>query len=452
MSDDLNTFNQLAKYLIDSSKKMGVSKYIEAEKVLTNFNIELNENEISDKKLVEYLKKIISYTPKTSTNLFFNQLFGGIDSKAMLGDLLAVILNNSMSTYKIAGPMILIEKEIIKNVCKIINYPSNSGGTIPTGGSMSNFMSMVLARDKKIKSIKHKGISDKLICYTSDNSHYSISKNASFTGIGKDNVRYINTNHFGEMITKDLEIAIKKDIKNGHVPFLINATMGTTVMGAIDPLNDISSICQKYSLWMHVDGAYGGATIFSKKYNNLNKGIEKSDSFCFNAHKTLGAPLSSSIFVVREKNHLHYSFQNEAEYLYQTDSDEYNLGKSSFECGRRNNSLKFWTLWKSIGTEGLSYKIDHNYYLANIAYDYVKNNTNYTLFSKKNSLSICFNYKDYDPIQICTNLYKNNILMVGYGECNGNVFIRMVCVNRENDKEDILNFFKYLENFADNKN
>lgn len=42
----------------------------------------------------------------------------------------------------------------------------------------------------------------------------------------------------------------------GLVPFYINATAGTTVYGAFDPLSDIADICQRHSLWMHVDVRY----------------------------------------------------------------------------------------------------------------------------------------------------------------------------------------------------
>ena len=136
--------------------------------------------------------------------------------------------------------------------------------------------------------------------------------------------------------------------------------------------------------------------------------------------------------------------------MYQTDDNNYNLGQFSFECGRRNNALKFWTLWKSFGTDGISEMVDHNYILASFARDYIRSNSNYTLYSFEESLSICFNYKNIDPKLLCTELYNNNKLMVGYGKHKENEFVRLVSINRENTKEDILNFFKVLEEFTEN--
>ncbi len=449
LSNDLNIFNSLAQSLIKDEER-GVVNQIDPNELLKIFNISLKENPISDEELKESLNHLILNTPKTSGNLFFNQLFGGLNSKAVLGDLLAVILNNSMATYKISGPMVEIEKEIIRKIAAMISYPETSAGTIPTGGSMSNFMALVMARDKKNPESKYSGDSNKLICYSSRSSHYSMDKNASFSGIGRDNVRYIDTNKKGEMISSEITVQIEEDIKNGLTPFFINATIGTTVMGAIDPIIEIAEICKKYNIWLHLDGAYGGSLIFSEKYKHLVEGIELSDSFCFNPHKTLGTPISTSILLVKEGGNLLNSFSNKANYLYQTDNDEYNLGQTSFECGRRNNALKFWTLWKSLGTKGISEMVDHSYSLADTARKYIKNNSDYTIYSFDNSLSICFNYKDLDPKKLCTDLYLKNKLMVGYGEHKGETFIRLVTINRENTSENILNFFKILESFTEN--
>ena len=62
----------------------------------------------------------------------------------------------------------------------------------------------------------------------------------------------------------------------GMTPYLVNATSGSTVFGAYDPLDAIADICQKYKLWMHVDGAWGAAALLSRKYKGFMKGIERS--------------------------------------------------------------------------------------------------------------------------------------------------------------------------------
>tara|TARA_A100001035_G_scaffold280175_1_gene284455 strand:- start:2617 stop:4023 length:1407 start_codon:yes stop_codon:yes gene_type:complete len=451
--EDLELFNEIIKEFLNEEKTTPASKFISPENIMKEIDLKLDKHPLDNEKYKKLLKQLINSTPKSSSKHFFNQLYGGRHSKAVLGDLLAVILNTSMATFKIAGPQVIVEKTILETISNLVGYSNESGGTFPTGGSMSNFMSVVMARDKIDLSINKRGMSKTLIAYTSDCSHYSIAKNASFAGIGRENVRYILSNNRGQIDIISLEKEIKKDIDRGLTPFYLNATAGTTVLGAFDPVKKLVNICKRYKIWLHLDGAFGGSVIFSKNLKNLVEGIENADSFCFNAHKILGAPLSTSVLLVKKKKYLYKSFDNDAQYLYQTHDKDYNLGSSSFECGRRNNALKLWSMWKAIGTEGMSNIIERQFKLADFARKYIKNNKNYRLFSFENSLSICFNYQDIDPQDLCSKLYKNNVLLVGYGQFKNQKFIRLVIVNIQNNEEEILNFFKNVEDFVKrNKN
>jgi sulfinoalanine decarboxylase len=449
MRSDLALFNELVEVLITEEVANPVAERIVSNELFETIDLSLNDGAMIDDEFKALLSKILVSTPKTATNLFFNQLFGGRQSKAILGDLLAVMLNNSMYTYKVAGPQVGIEQEIIRQSCDLIGYGAKSNGTFPTGGSMSNYMGLIMGRDAKDPLCRLNGMSKPLIIYTSEECHYSNAKNASFAGIGKNNIRYIKADAVGRMLPEDLEAQIIEDIKNGGIPTYVNATAGTTVLGAFDPLDSIADITEKYNIWLHVDGAYCGSVIFSEKYKHLVKGVERSNSFSYNAHKMLGTPLTCSIILVNDKKYLHDSFSNDADYLYQTDGDDFNLGKTSFQCGRRNDALKFWTLWKSIGTKGLEQIVDQQFDLANVALDYIRSNSDYTLYSFDASISVCFNYKNIDPTALCTALYENQVTVVGFGSFEEDTFIRLVTINANNEKVDILNFFKILEDFVE---
>ncbi|WKD84811.1 L-2,4-diaminobutyrate decarboxylase [Polaribacter huanghezhanensis] len=449
LSNDLILFNELVEVLLNEEENHPVAKRIDSDVLYETIDLSLHKDALVDDVFKKVLKEVLITTPKTATNLFFNQLFGGRQSKAVLGDLLAVLLNNSMYTYKVAGPQVGIEQEIIRQSCNMIGYGSQSNGTFPTGGSMSNYMALIMARDVKDPDCRQNGMSKSLVVYTSKESHYSNAKNASFAGIGKANIRYIEADEKGRMIPAKLEAQINLDIENGKIPTFVNATAGTTVLGAFDPIDAIATITEKHNIWLHVDGAYCGSVIFSEAKRHLLKGMERSDSFSYNAHKMIGTPLTCSLILVKDKKHLHDSFSNDADYLYQTDGDDFNLGKTSFQCGRRNDALKFWTLWKSIGTNGIEKIVDQQFYLADIARTYVANHPDYTLYSSEDSISICFNYKDIDPKTLCTLLYEHQITVVGFGDFNEDTFIRLVTINATNTEEDILNFFKVLESFVE---
>ena len=451
MSDikkDLQTFNRIAEALITAEKKDPVTQKIDPDQLYKTIDIALSNAPMDEEAYTALLQDLTLSTPKTASRLFFNQLFGGRQSKAVLGDLLAVLLNNSKYTYKVAGPQVGIEKEIIHQLCAMVGYDAQSGGTFPTGGSMSNYMGIIMARDAFDPSIRNTGVTKQMIAYTSEASHYSNAKNATFSGIGRDNVRYIPANDVGEMIPEALERQIKEDIAAGFSPFYVNATAGTTVLGAFDPIPALADITEKYKLWLHVDGAYCGGVLFSETYKHLLKGVERSNSFSINAHKMLGTPLTCSIILVSDKAHLYNSFSNDADYLYQTDRDDYNLGKTSFQCGRRNDALKFWTLWKAIGTSGLRKIVDQQFKLADFARDYIQKHPDYTLYSFDNSISVCFNYKNIPANILCTALYEDQQTVVGFGSFKDIEFVRLVPINANNTEEDILHFFTVIEQYV----
>ena len=449
MLNTIEKFEKIVRELLSDELTNPVSELVASKDLYNTLVLSLSENGISDDEFELLLKDLVLKTPRTATNAFFNQLFGGRNEKAVLGDLLAVILNSSMYTYKVAGPQVGVEKILLRETCKIIGWDSNSDGTFASGGSMTNYMAMVMARDAFDQAIKFEGVQRKMIVYTSKESHYSIPKNAAFSGIGRNNVRYVPCDDFGKMNVSELSKMIVEDKQNGCAPMMVNLTAGTTVMGAFDEITEVRKICDAHRMWIHLDGAYCGSVLFSKTYKHLINGVELVDSFSYNAHKMIGTPVTCSIIVARNKKYLHDSFSNEASYLYQTDHDEFNLGKTSLQCGRRNDALKFWTLWKSVGTNGLERIIDHQFDLADVARNYIKSNSDYVLYSFEESISVCFNYKGIPARKICTALYEHSQLLVSYGSFRQDEFIRLVTINAQNKKEDILNFFQTLESFVE---
>ena len=449
MEEDLSLFQSISKQLLEQEESDPVLKPIDPGDLADLFDLTLDDAGAGPPQFEKALSDLVLKTPRTSTNMFFNQLFGGRQGKAVVGELLSVMLNSSMYTYKVGGPMIAMEKEILDKIAGKIGYPSDYGGTLAPGGSMTNMMAMIMARDKMHPDIRFKGLSSTMTLYTSKESHYSIPKNASFIGVGRDQIRFIPTNDYGQMDPILLKEAIEADIAKGHHPFFINATAGTTVLGAFDPLEEIADICQSFGIWLHIDGALGGSVLFSEKHRHLIKGVERSDSFSLNAHKTLGVPLACSMIWAKNKQNLYESFSNEASYLYQTANDDLNPGKISLQCGRRNDALKFWCLWKSIGTNGLEEAVDHQYELAQYARDYVRQHPDYKLYNRDESISVCFNYKGISAEEICNRLYEEGEIMVGFGRFRDDVFIRLVTVNFGLEKEHILQFFKHMENCVD---
>ena len=119
------------------------------------------------------------------------------------------------------------------------------------------------------------------------------------------------------MIPAELEKCILKAQSEDKSPYFVNATSGSTVLGAYDDLDALADVCKKHSVWLHVDACWGGSAILSRKLKHLMNGSEKVDSIAWNPHKMVGAPLQTSPFIVRHKGMLHQTNSANATYLFQ---------------------------------------------------------------------------------------------------------------------------------------
>ncbi|MFT5437187.1 MAG: sulfinoalanine decarboxylase, partial [Ulvibacter sp.] len=109
MEKDLALFNKLATLLLKKENEEPIAQIIPPNEMHESLDISLEDSPASEAFFEEALEKLVLSTPRTASRQFFNQLFGGRISKATLGDLLAVLLNNSMYTYKVAGPQVGVE-------------------------------------------------------------------------------------------------------------------------------------------------------------------------------------------------------------------------------------------------------------------------------------------------------------------------------------------------------
>lgn len=173
----------------------------------------------------------------------------------MAGEWLTATANTNMFTYEIAPVFILMENVVLSKMREIIGWHGGDSILAP-GGSISNLYAFLAARHKMFPNYKEHGaagLPGQLVMFTSDQCHYSIKSCAAVCGLGTDNCVSVPSDEHGRMITSELERLILQRKSKGHVPFFVNATAGTTVLGAFDNLTEIADICQKYNCWMHVD-------------------------------------------------------------------------------------------------------------------------------------------------------------------------------------------------------
>ncbi|XP_022662086.1 glutamate decarboxylase-like isoform X2 [Varroa jacobsoni] len=312
--------------------------------------------------LLKDCRSTLKWQVKTGHPHFFNQLSSGLDIVSLAGEWLTSVANTNMFTYEIAPVFILMENVVLKKMREYLGFVHGDSILAP-GGSISNMYAVMGARHKMFPNYKKLGLKalPQLVMYTSVDSHYSAMGAAASCGLGTDNVIQIGTDSMGRMRVDKLEEAVLATKAKGHVPFFVNCTCGTTVVGAFDPINPIADLCQKYGMWLHIDAAWGGGVLLSKKHRHLMAGVERANSVTWNPHKLMGTHLQCSTIHFRQDGILLGCNQMCAEYLFQQDKHydvSFDTGDKVPQCGRRNDIFKLWLMWRAKGTEGFEAHID----------------------------------------------------------------------------------------------
>lgn len=174
-------------------------------------------------------RAVIKSSIKTNNRNFHNQLFGGLDYYGLGAEWITSAMNTGQYTFEMAPSFTLIEAEVLRMSLELFGFKDGEGILCP-GGSAANMYGIHLGRYWKFPASKNEGNPSGLVMFTSDDSHYSTKKGASFLGIGMQNLIAIKTNELGQMLVADLEEKINDAIKKNLKPFFVNATCGSTVI------------------------------------------------------------------------------------------------------------------------------------------------------------------------------------------------------------------------------
>uniref|UniRef100_A0A8B9LWA4 Glutamate decarboxylase 1 n=1 Tax=Astyanax mexicanus TaxID=7994 RepID=A0A8B9LWA4_ASTMX len=359
---------------------------------MEGFNLELSDQPESLEQILVDCRDTLKYGVRTGHPRFFNQLSTGLDIIGLAGEWLTSTANTNMFTYEIAPVFVLMEQLTLKKMREIVGWPNGEGdGIFSPGGAISNMYSVMIARYKHFPEVKTKGMTaaPRLVLFTSEHivfsqSHYSIKKASAALGFGTENLILLSTDERGRVIPADLEAKVIDAKKRGCVPLFVNATAGSTVYGAFDPINEIADICEKYNMWLHVDGAWGGGLLMSRKHRHKLNGVERVHIQGLNNEIETPGLLQGCNSMC-------------AGYLFQPDKQydvTYDTGDKAIQCGRHVDIFKFWLMWKAKGTIGFEKHIDRCLELSEYLYNKIKNREGYVMVfqGQPQHTNVCFWY------------------------------------------------------------
>jgi aromatic-L-amino-acid decarboxylase len=187
---------------------------------------------------------------------------------------------------------------------------------------------------------------------------------------------------------------VENDLEAGCIPLCVVAALGTTGTAAIDPLEELTEICGKHSIWLHVDAAYAGTALVLPEHRGMIRGIDRVDSFVFNPHKWMFTNFDCSAYFVRDTASLIATFEILPEYLKTGTRGTVNDYRDwGIQLGRRFRALKLWFVIRDYGVEGIRQKVrDHITWAGELAEE-IRHNPDFELFEPQHLGLVCFRYK-----------------------------------------------------------
>ncbi|EGZ20088.1 hypothetical protein PHYSODRAFT_496942 [Phytophthora sojae] len=299
-----------------------------------------------------------------------------------------------------------LEQVVCDWMTKLLGLPecfltsSPGGGVIQGSASESALCALIAARNAALEGLEGAAREEKaakLVVYVSDQTHAIAEKGCMVLDIPHLRVVPVirgkaDTDNYG-LAPDDVARAMEEDRAQGLVPFCLMPTLGTTSTTAIDPLRELIAVArnQPEHVWVHLDGAYGGAAAVCPEYQHWLDGAEGCDSICVNTHKWLLVSFDASLLWVKDRRPLVQALALDPEYL---KNDFMQLAPNykdwQVPLGRRFRALKLWFTFRRFGASGLRKHIRQSVALAQQAEELLTKDSRFKLFVKARMGLVCF--------------------------------------------------------------
>jgi aromatic-L-amino-acid/L-tryptophan decarboxylase len=401
------------------------------------FNEPLPQQGMDSLTLLDEVKTTVfdNSTGNLGHNMYAYVMSGG-NQMSTVADLLVSTINQNNTRWHLAPVMAEIEKRVVKWTAEMIDFTPEAGGAMTTGGSDANLAGLTVARNIFFRDLdlKNKGLFGQkpFTLYCSTETHNCIDKSINLLGIGADHIRKISINEAFQINIEALEQRIQEDIANDFRPFCIVGNAGTVNTGAIDDLDALAAMAQKYNLWFHVDGAYGGLVSALPSLKTYYSGIEKANSVALDFHKWLYQPFEIGCVLVRDWSFMKETYFKAADYLDSKSNpkvERFEFNEHYFQLSRNAKAFKVWMSVKAYGFERISEMMQKDLDLTHYLIDLIEKSSDFELKSTSHLAIACFRY-----VGNCTTeeeIADLNQRLLPALEADGDVFITGTKLNNQ---------------------
>lgn len=370
---------------------------------------------------------------------------------AALAQLTTSLLNNGAAIYEMGPVAMAMERNLVKYFSALIGYSAGSDGIFTHGGSAGNLTAMLAIRQNMTDyNIWEDGVKEimKPGFMISEQSHYSIGRNVKIMGLGDESIVKVPYDKNYRMEVSLLDEYKRKAEKRGIRVVSVVANSCSTATGSYDDLECIADFCEKHGLWMHVDGAHGTGVLFSEKYNNRIKGLDRADSVIIDFHKMLLVPGLITMVLFKNGEKSYETFAQKASYLFRkADENEwFNSARRTLECTKSAMGVIAYTAVKYYGARYYREYIDSRYDLAWRFASMIEATEDMELAVKPDANIVCFRYapegEDDSELNKINAVIRDKIIKEGsfyivQTELDGKLWIRVTLINPVTSDDDL---------------
>ena len=290
----------------------------------------------------------------------------------VLAEFLSAAFNAQGMLWRTSPAVTELEEVALAWLRRLLGLPDTFEGVIYDTASISTLHALAAARQEAVPAVRERGLAGRpdlpaLRVYCSEYAHSSIDKAVIMLGLGQAGLRRLDTDDRFRMRPDALATAIADDRRDGVRPLAVVATVGTTAVTSVDPVEAIADLCEREHLWLHVDAAYAGAAAMVPGREDTLAGCDRATSLVVNPHKWLFTPFDLSAFYCQRMDRVREAFSLTPDYLQSREPEGVrNLMDTGVQLGRRFRALKLWMVLRHFGADGMRRRLAEHMRLAQL--------------------------------------------------------------------------------------
>ena len=378
---------------------------------------------------------------------FFAFVPGPNNFISTMADALVAGFNIFNGTWLGGSAAAALERGVVGWFCRTCGLPETAGGLFVSGGSMANLTALVAARHALLQDRV-----ERAVVYFSDQTHASVERALRVIGFSPDQMRKLPPDDKFRLPLGGLRAAIVEDRAKGLRPFCVIANAGTTNTGAVDPLPELADLAAMEKLWLHIDGAFGAASILSPRGKSLLTGLERADSISLDPHKWFFQSFECGCVLVRDIARLKSAFQVRPDYLRDVHrkAAEFNPCDYGVQLTRSFRALKVWLSFETFGIGAFRQAITRGFELAELAERELRARAGWEILSPAQMATVCFRFGQDDQLQtkLVDAMLHDGYALLTSTTLRGATSLRLCTINPRTTEADIVETVNRLDRFA----